>query len=195
MHPYSIDTEERKNVLLILAIASIILSWSFYKIFNEYKIALPWWVESPSILFLYGIFFEVFDKWVWKFFEKIKFIRTPNLNGKWEGYLKSSFDEHSSEMKADLQIFQTWTKIEIILTTEQSTSYSETASLVINKPEGKYLSYQYVNKPKSAAVKTMSIHQGTTRLLFNETESTLSGEYYSGRDRQNLGSLSFKKGK
>jgi len=193
MHPYSLDTDERKNVLLILAIASIILSWGFYKIFNEYKITLPWWVESPSILFFYGILFVAFDKWAWKFFRKFSFIKTPNLNGEWDGYLKTSFDEHSSEMKANLKIFQTWTKIKIILTTEQSLSYSETASLVIEAPEGKYLNYQYVNEPKSAAVKTMSIHKGTARLLFNEKENTLTGEYYSGRDRQNFGSLNFKR--
>jgi len=39
----------------------------------------------------------------------------------------------------------------------------------------------------------MSIYRGTARLLFNEKENTLVGEYYSGRDRQNFGSLSFKR--
>lgn len=193
MHPYSLDTEERKNVLLILAVASIILSWVSYKVFSKYEITFPWWIEGPSILFFYGLLFVIFDKWAWKFFRKISFIKTPNLNGEWGGYLRTSFDEHSSEMKASLKIFQTWTKIKIILTTEQSLSYSETASLVIEAAEGKYLSYQYVNEPKSVAVKTMSIHKGTARLLFNEKESALNGEYYSGRDRQNFGTLSFNR--
>ena len=39
----------------------------------------------------------------------------------------------------------------------------------------------------------MSIHRGTVRLLFNEKENTLVGEYYSGRDRRNFGSLNFKR--
>ena len=194
MHPYSIDTEERKNILFFLAVVCIFLAWSFFKILNNYQITLPWWIESPSILFFYGLLFVVFDKWSWKFFRKIGFVKTPNLNGEWKGHLKSSFDEHSYEIKTTLKIFQTWTRIKILLTTEQSSSQSETASIIIDAPEGKYLSYQYINEPKPNAVKTMSIHRGTARLLFNEKENTFSGEYYSGRDRQNFGSLYFKRG-
>ena len=193
MHPYSIDTEERKNVLLFLAIISIVLTWGFYEVLNYCKIVLPWWLESPSVLFFYGLLFVIFDKWGWEFFRKVGFLKTPILIGEWAGYLKTSFDEHSSEIKATLRIFQTWTGIKILLTTEHSISHSETASIVIDAPEGKYLTYQYINEPKSDAVKTMSIHRGTARLVFDEKENTLVGEYYSGRDRQNFGSLNFKR--
>ncbi|MEW6557269.1 MAG: hypothetical protein AB1349_07940 [Elusimicrobiota bacterium] len=193
MHTYSIDIDERKNILLLLAIISIVFSWGFYKILNYYQFSLPWWLESPSILFFYGLLFIIYDKWLWQYSKKLNFTKTPNLNGEWNGNLKSSFNNHSSEIKATLRIFQTWTRIKILLTTEHSTSHSETASLIINAPEGKHLSYQYINEPKSEAVKTMSIHSGTVQLLFNEKENTLIGEYYSGRDRQNFGSLYFKR--
>lgn len=189
MGPYSIDTNERKNILLILAIISIVFSWSFYKILGSYKISLPWWIEGPSVLFFYGLLFIIFDKLLWKHLRKIKLVKAPDLNGEWIGNLKSSFDNHSGEIRATLKIFQTWTKIKILLNTDQSSSYSETASIVIDAPEGKYLSYQYINEPKSNAVGTMSIHRGTVRLFFNEVKNTLEGEYYSGRDRQNFGSL------
>ena len=194
MHPYSIDTEERKNILFFLAVVCIFLAWSFFKILNNYQITLPWWVESPSVLFFYGLLFVIFDKWSWEFFRKIGFVKIPNLNGEWKGHLKSSFGEHSSEIKTTLKIFQTWTRIKILLTTEQSSSQSQTASIIIDAPEGKYLSYQYINEPKPNAVKTMSMHRGTARLLFNEKENTFSGEYYSGRNRRNFGSLYFKRG-
>jgi len=193
MHTYSVDINERKYILLILAIISIIFSWWFYKILGNYKIALPWWIESPSVLFFYGLLFVVFDKWLWQYLKKLNILKTPNLNGEWTGNLKSSFDNHSAEVKSTLKVFQTWTKIKILLTTDQSSSYSEAASIVIDSPEGKYLSYQYINEPKSNAVKTMSIHRGTVRLLFDEKINSLDGEYYSGRDRQNFGSLHFEK--
>lgn len=193
MHPYSIDTEERKTILLFIAIVSIVLTWGFYKILNYYKVILFWWVESPSVLSFYGLLFIIFDKRAWDFFRRVGFIKTPNLIGEWNGYLKTSFDEHSSEIKATLRIFQTWTRIKILLTTEHSISHSETASIVIDTPEEKYLTYQYINEPKPGAVKTMSIHRGTVQLLFNEKENTLVGEYYSGRGRQNFGSLNFKR--
>lgn len=191
MHTYSIDTDERKNILLVLAIISIVFSWGFYKILGNYQIALPWWVESPSVLFFYGWFFVIFDKWLWRYFKKINFVKTINLNGEWYGNLKSSFDNHTSEVKATLKIFQTWTRIKILLTTDQSLSHSETASIIVDTPGGKYLSYQYINEPKSNTAKTMSIHRGTVRLVFDEKKNSLEGEYYSGRDRQNFGSLYF----
>ena len=193
MHAYSVDTNERKNILLILAVISIVFAWGLYKILSSYQIALPWWAESPSVLFFYGLLFVIFDKWLWQYFKKINFVKTPNLNGVWSGSLKSSFNNHSSEVKATLIIFQTWTRIKILLTTDQSSSHSETASIVIDVPEGEHLSYQYINEPKPNAVKTMSIHRGTVRLLFNEKKNSLEGEYYSGRDRQNFGSLYFER--
>lgn len=193
MHPYSIDTEERKYILLLLAVSSVFLTWGFYKLLAYYQISLPWWVETPSVLFFYGFLFFVFNKWLWKYLTKTGLVKTPNLNGQWEGHLKSSFNDHASEIKATLMIFQDWTKVKIILTTDQSISYSESASFIVEAPEGKYLNHQYINEPKSNAKKTMSIHRGTVRLLFDEKNNTLVGEYYSGRDRQNFGSLNFKK--
>jgi len=195
MHTYSIDTNERKNILLVLAIVSIVFSWGFYRVLGYYQIALPWWVESPSVLFFYGILFEIFDRWLWRYLKKVNIIKTPNLIGEWSGNLKSSFDNHSSEIKATLKIFQTWTRIKILMITDQSSSHSESASIVVDTPEGKYLSYQYINDPKSTAVETMGIHRGTVRLVFDEKKNTLEGEYYSGRGRQNFGSLYFVRNK
>ena len=164
MHSYSIDTQERKNILLFLAAISIFLSWSVYRVLNNYQIILPWCVEIPSILFFYGLLFVIFDKWGWNIFRKIGFVKTPNLNGKWGGHLKTSFNEHASGIKATLKIFQTWTKIKITLLTEQSSSYSETASFVIEAPEGKYLSYQYINEKKIRLLEN-TIPAGIDRIL------------------------------
>ena len=193
MYPYSIDTEERKYILLLLAIVSVLLTWGFYNVLSYYQISLVWWMESPSVLFFYGLLFVVFDRWGWKIFRKIGLLKTPDINGVWNGYIKTSFDDHASEITATLSIFQVWTKIKIVLSTEQSISRSETASFLVEPPEGQYLNYQYINEPKSGATKTMSIHRGTVRLILNERSGTLSGEYYSGRDRQNFGSLYFTK--
>ena len=193
MHPYSIETGERRSILLLLAVVSVMLTWSFYQILDNYKIVLSWWIESPSILFLYGLLFFIFDKWLWKVFRNIGFVKTPDLNGEWDGHIKTSFDAHSSEIKSSAKVFQTWTKIKVILTADNSLSHSEVASIIIGAPEGKYLSYEYINEPKSGAVQTMSIHRGTARLLFDEKAETLLGEYYSGRDRQNFGSLFLKR--
>jgi len=101
----------------------------------------------------------IFDKSFWKHLKKVNFVKTPNLIGEWCGNLKSSFDSHTSELKVTLNIFQDWTSISILMTTDQSSSHSESASIIIGVPEGKYLSYQYINDPKSNTVETMNIRR------------------------------------
>ncbi len=191
MHPYSLDTLERKNILLFLGLASIVLTLIFYQILNTYKIILYWWIESPSILFFYGLLYTFFDKWSLR----LGLTAIPDLNGEWKGYLSTSFNKNATREKAILKIFQSWSEIKIVLATDNSSSYSEVASLAIKPPEGKYLSYQYINEPSPSAAQTMNIHRGTARLILNKEMDSLSGEYYSGRNRQNFGSLYFKRSK
>ena len=93
MHPYSIDTDERKYILLLLAVASVLLTWGFNNALSYYQISLWWWIESPSVLFFYGFLFIIFDRWGWKIFRKLGLIKTPNINGVWSGHLKTSFDD------------------------------------------------------------------------------------------------------
>ncbi len=193
MHPYSIDTEERKNVLLFLALMSILLAWGFSNVLEYYQIHLSWWIESPSVLFFYGAVFLIFDRFVWKPLAKMQVIKTPNLNGEWHGNLKSSRDGHTKEIKVTLKIFQTWTDIKILLISDSNVSQSESAAVISGEPEGKYLNYQYVVEPKPNSVKDISIHRGTARLFFEE-KNMLEGDYYTGRGSQNFGSLRFAKG-
>ncbi|MBC8526330.1 MAG: hypothetical protein H8D22_05590 [Candidatus Cloacimonetes bacterium] len=179
---------------MILAIFSILLAWILHKILLYFEIILPWYFESPSVIFFYSLLFSVFDRFCWKLkiLQKLYLIKTPNLSGKWQGFIQSSFDEHSLKIEATLEFFQSWSKIKILLSTAQSTSFSELASIVIDTPEGIFLSYQYINEPKSNATNTMHIHRGTVRLILKD--KTIIGEYYSGRDRKNLGILNFHRG-
>ncbi len=193
MHPYSLDTNERKNILLGLAIFSILFAWILNKVLVYFQINLPWYLDSPSVMGFYALLFGLFDRvcWNFKILQKIKLIKTPNLSGVWEGNLSSSFNNYSKNIKATLKIFQTWTSIKILLFTQDSSSYSESASILTNNPEGILLTYQYINNPKVNTTNSMHIHRGTTRLLFNKTDE-LQGDYYSGRDRKNCGTLIFK---
>ena len=57
---------------------------------------------------------------------------------------------------------------------------------------GPMLSYEYRNEPKPHAAATMHPHRGMTRLGL-VSPGRLEGEYYTGRDRQNYGTLSLEK--
>jgi len=191
MHPYATDSEERRNVLLGIALVSLGLAYGLHWLMVHMNIQAPWWVESPSVLGIAGVLYKAFDGWLWRWFRKLGIVKVPDLKGQWEVDGYTSF-EHTKSFKAKATIRQTWTHISVYLETEQSISRSLAASLSSNQPEGAVLIYQYRNEPKPNAVETMHAHIGTA-LLRLKNAGCMEGEYYSGRGRQNYGGLTLRR--
>ena len=190
MHGYSTDSSERRVVPLLLAALAISCAWAFSKLMAGLHFLLPWWLDAPSSLFFYGVLYALFDKHLWRnrIMRKLGLCRIPNLNGRWRGFLVSSFDDHSKRHDVLLQIFQTWTQISVYLTTITSMSRSCVAEIQVSDPEGVSLFYQYESQPLSDAMKSMHMHYGTAMLRLSEG-NCLGGEYYAGRDRRTHGRI------
>jgi hypothetical protein len=191
MHPYATDSEERRNVLLRIAFVSVGLAYVFHQLMVHMNIQLLWLASPPSALGIAVALYEAFDKWLWRWFRRLGIVKVPDIQGQWEVEGYTSF-EQMKPFKAKVTIRQTWTHISVYLETEHSTSRSLAASLLLNQPEGPTLIYQYRNEPKPNAEKTMHVHMGTALLRLKNAEY-MEGEYYSGRDRQNYGSLILKR--
>ena len=192
MHPYTTDSKERRNVMFRITLFSIVLTYGFHLLLDRLSVQWPWWAEAPSVVGVFRLLYGIFDRWLWrmKLLHRLGVVRIPNLNGIWDAEGVTSFE--GEKYKAKVIINQTWTHISIIMETQFSRSHSLTASILINQPEGSTLSYEYRNEPKPNARPTMHAHRGTAVLRL-KGENYLEGEYYSGRDRQNYGSLSLKK--
>jgi hypothetical protein len=190
LHPYAIDTDEHRNVLVILIAGSILAAWLLTKELTIAGIAIPWWVDAPSVLGFFGIFYKAFDKGIWhlRILRPIKLVKTPNLQGRWKGSVTSSYDSYKTKHDVAVEIRQTWTRIMITLTTTTSTSHSLTASITTQE-SNQTLTYEYLNEPKPTAEDGMHTHRGTAILTLVDKEKKLEGQYYSGRDRQNHGTL------
>lgn len=192
MHPYATDSRERVNIIVYLALLSVAIAYGFHFVLTKSGVQWPWWAEAPSVMGVFGVLYTLFDKKLWrcKWLHKIGVVKIPDLNGRWsaEGY-SSTYQE---EFVGEVQIRQTWTHISVIMETQRSRSHSLTASLLLNQPDGITLSYEYRNEPKPSALPTMHAHRGTTVLRL-KGERLIEGEYYSGRDRLNYGTLSLKR--
>ena len=195
MHTYTTDSSERKFVPLYIAGASILLTWGLNRILALAQLIIPWWIDAPSVTGFYSLLYTFFDKYLWKLriLRTIGIVKVPDLNGAWNGYVASSFDEHAKRYKATIRISQTWTRIVIILETNHSKSRSLIAAIVTEDSSGMILSYEYLNEPKLNAKHTMHVHRGTARLTLKSEGKVLEGEYYTGRDRQNFGILRFER--
>lgn len=91
------------------------------------------------------------------------------------------------ERIVEVRIIQDWTHLLVTLKGEHSKSRSVVASLLIC--DTTVLAYEFENEPFPGARETMHAHRGYTRLELTTDGSVLSGDYYSGRDRQTIGSI------
>jgi len=193
MHSYSTDSNEKKYIPPIIASISVILTWLLNKLFGS----LPWFIESPSVMGFYGILHFLIEKYLlgMTFLRNMRLIKIPDLNGKWIGHLVSSYDGHINKYDATMGIYQNWSKISIQLTTQKSKSYSVSANIIVEDQNPIVISYEYINEPVTGSSSTMHTHRGTVRMFFNTESQIFEGDYYSGRDRQNIGTLNFSREK
>jgi N-formylglutamate amidohydrolase len=93
---------------------------------------------------------------------------------------------------AQIKNQQTAARICISVKTNNSSSYSNTASLMRTERLSTFeLLYNNFNQPLADAVETMNQHHGTTWLILDEDGHCIEGHYYSGRGRQNFGKITF----
>lgn len=194
MHPYSTDSHEREQIIFWLAVISVGLAWLLFRSLTAAHLTTPWWLDAPSTMGIFGLEFKLFDKVLWRqeWIHRIGLVKIPDLEGKWHGHIKSSFDQNSNDHEVNVRIRQSWTRFSLLLESANSASQTLIGSLQVKPAEGPVLSYQYRNEPKPGAVETMQIHYGTARLVLRNA-SILEGNYYSGRGRQNYGSIYLKK--
>ena len=179
-------------LLFILFALSIALVYILSKIVSIYEVQVPFFISLPSILGIYSVMFYLFDNYLWKLsiFKKIKIINSENLNGQWQGYIKSSYDSMQSKIVAELKIRQTATKIKIYGKFNNSKSVSINENFAFSEIDNSVaLFYFYKNEPSYDAVETMAMHEGSVKLILDREKNILTGSYYSGRDRNNHGTI------
>jgi hypothetical protein len=132
------------------------------------------------------ILWLLFVNWAWKW--RIWYpwlVPFPNLNGNWEGHLKSNYKNKSLDpIPSEVSINQTFFNVQVKIKTGESRSYSTGASFDIDKERGiQQLIYSYLNTPKSSVRERSEIHYGTTLLIFDGFKvDELEGQYWTDRE-------------
>lgn len=194
LHHYTADTSDRTWVHVILFAVGTGCAWLFGNTLEYFQVQPPWWVEAPSLFGFYGLLFWLFNEYLWKikFFRMVMRIRTPNLNGNYEGVLSSSHDRFASEKSVRYCIKQKWNGIVVFSETDHSTSQSVTGAFNLSDVHRNSFVFQYENKPKAHAPDGMNRHCGFADFYF-ETSASISGEFFNGRGRLTYGHLTLKR--
>jgi hypothetical protein len=191
VHSYATDSNERYIAPLAIAAASLSLAYLLHTLAGRLGLEYPWWLDSPTPLFLFGLSYALYDRCLWR----VSLLsRLPDLSGSWIGTVSSSHDQHNRH-HATLRIRQTWSTILIELETANSRSVSSMASISLDGASVPTLSYEYSNEPRALSVDTMQAHRGTARLAFTHQAGKakfLEGQYYTGRGRETRGEMKFE---
>ncbi len=132
------------------------------------------------------IIWLVFIKWCWKW--KIFhgwLVPFPDLSGKWNGYLKSNWNNKKLEpIPTEIEIKQSFFHLSIRLKTGESESFSNSATFDIDVERGiSQLFYSYTNYPRPSVRDRSQIHYGTTLLKITDYPVVkMSGEYWTSRE-------------
>lgn len=191
LHPYATDSNERKQIPLYLAGAAILSAVGLSFVLQ--KIHWPGWLDAPATGGFYGLYYEWFRRRLWrtKRLHEWGWVKVPMLTGKWQGNVITSFDEQKGKHSIEAEILQDWTHISIRVHSAYSRSESLVGSIFIGNDI--VLDYEYRNEPLPRAAGSMHAHRGTASLILTPDGTKLIGDYYSGRDRQNFGSLHLTK--
>jgi hypothetical protein len=195
VHTYSTDSSERRYIPFLIAAAAIGAAFLTFSVITKYHISLPWWASPPiDTMAFYGLFYGLFDRYVWRWHwvRGLRITKIPDLSGSWHGYVNPAEANGVSsglvaKVEIEVSIQQTWSTLFIIGRTSSSRSHSLSGSFVTSHECT--LSYEYLNEPSAQALSTMHAHRGMARLSLDGTYQILEGEYYSGRDRQNIGTI------
>lgn len=213
MHTYSTDNDKRPTVYGFLGFMAYVVVLGIGWATSLLPGGLPA-ITGGTIS--WGLAFAalsaVFSRFGWKntIARSTGASKVPDFSGEWAGYIKTSYEgqideealheshdpeEEMQRVAATLHIDQTWRKISVHLSTEDSESDSTGATVLTKEGRWPSLTYQYGNKPDVDSVDSMRAHDGTADLSLRQDgeQDVLEGFYYTGPGRENYGEMYFER--
>jgi hypothetical protein len=195
-HEYAIIGHKRSEIGRWLGFASVILApiltglitWASAWPLLAASVQAKMVAFTMSTGLVYAALYWVFNRYVWRWLNKV--LGIPDLSGTWSVTGKSLTleGEVRFDWSGSLTITQKWDRIAIELKTNQSGSFSETASVLLKHDGAAKLSYSYQNHPR-AGEPELQKHQGFCELTFDAGRSGAEGHYFNSMGRYSFGRM------
>lgn len=160
-------------------------------IFNNFR-------AITTVVSFDGVLIWLFNKYIWRWKWLYNwFVPFPDLNGRWEGEIKSNYTDEKTqekigEISAKLTIKQSFVYIHCLLKTSSIESSSFVSQFDINKERQKLkLIYSYGGESDLLLKDKNPTHFGTAMLNIESNGMELKGSYWT--DRETTGELIFRK--
>lgn len=159
-----------KACVWISFIISSIVALYFH--FNDSKEIIKNLSKVPAIS---EFIILLYCKCLWKV-KILNFMKVKNLNGVWDCVIKYKPEDECKKKTCKLKIKQDLFGIQVNMNTDETNSWSITASIE-SKHENHYLIYIYKTETKKEFRDNNRDQYGAAKLLINE--NTMSGEYWT----------------
>lgn len=146
------------------------------------------YLQPYSLAVIIILFFNAFDRWLWRIPPVARSLHYPVLWGTWKSQLKSSWIDHSTGQGVELidvllVIRQTYSTVSMRLMTKESSSRSLVAPLEAPSDDVARISSTYQNIPGLLIQGRSRIHHGSLMLeVHGSPVNRLTGSYWTDRD-------------
>lgn len=143
-----------------------------------------------SAVSLIMFFIYLLNEFLWKYIFFKWLIDVPNLNGRYEGTLESSYKDRTTKAnitkKCVIEIVQNASKITInsYYADEDGTETSNSESFseeIIKKDSSSYNLYYFFKNDANTLSNGLSDHSGACKLTFHPQKKELKGVYFNNR--------------
>ncbi|MGD1702628.1 hypothetical protein [Dapis sp. BLCC M229] len=62
MHAYATNAKDRETIPLYIAAISVMAALLLSSVVKNLQWQVPWWLDAPSVMGFYGIFYQAFEK-------------------------------------------------------------------------------------------------------------------------------------
>ena len=132
---------------------------------------------GPSIVLI-----KVFNKYVWKCFivKKILGIDIPYIEGRWEGWIKSTYSNYQQKHEVVIEFTQTLTKISVWYYDKNAVMHSLVSTSILDELGGTpRLLFIYDNNPIISNNSGLHRHIGVMELYIMGNEDVIKGTYFN----------------
>lgn len=185
MHAYA--TGSRTPVYVALAAPAVAIAVALDWFVDAVGFDGGWFISAPSIGGAYALLLAAFDTWAWRWrwLRKIGFTATPDVEGIYEGTIRSTYE--GKQIPVRLVIEQRWLRVLIrfeVMGTATSSSRSVAAAILEEGHRDSRVIYTYKNQVRPGyAEPDMNDHDGTADIVITPL-GTVSGRYFNARGRQ-----------
>jgi|SRR5690554_198726 len=190
------------TLVSFIVILAIFCNVTYLKL-DEFLIQFPKFKEISnyigflSILGLMTLVIKLIDSYFWKSKITNLIIEIPNLNGRYEGFMTSSYIDSvtgkAMKMQCVMEIIQKASSIHVFTYIGKDgvqTSNSETICEVLKKKENGFYTLYYNYGNNSNLNVEFNDHKGTAYLEFFPDIESLRGNYFN--ERKNSGTIDVK---